>query len=271
MNISNYFKNCLPLGFSIFLLIVALKVNNSYQKPYIVIPKQSNAWNLNAKMLQNYHLGLRRLESSFLWISTIIESDIDHYKQRDLNSWMFLRFNTISMLEPKFYENYSFGGIYLSVIKDDLEGASIIFNKGLEIYPKDYKLLKDASYHFFYEIRDYKRSFQLTQTLKKNFNYQLPLVGMITKLEAENGKLEEALLTLTQYQNNYPKGSVIGDKIFKNRYSLKAEIDLSCLNSKVQTNCSLLDLNNMPYIKFNNLFKAQSDWQPYRRKSFIKK
>ena len=255
----------LPVTF--FLFFLASYFGQQIQKPNIIISKQDSTLNLNNKMIQNFNLGYNRLESSLLWVMTILESDLDHYKAKDLNSWMFLRFATISELEPNFYENYEFGGVYLSIVKDDLFGASIIFNKGLKIFPSDYPLLKNAAFHFFFEAKDYVRSFELSQLIKIKFPLKKAFIGMITQLEAENGKLEDALLTLDQYQLDFSLDTVIGEKIFLKRYALKAEIDLNCLNVLKNNKCSLTDLKNEPYIKSYSGFKAKTDWTPYRRKS----
>lgn len=262
----NYKKHSiLPVSF--FLFFTAFSLGQSFQKPIIVISKQDSTLNLNNKMIQNFNLGYNRLESSLLWIMTILESDIDHYKSKDLNSWMFLRFLTISELEPNFYENYSFGGVYLSIVKDDIAGASIIYNKGLKIFPTDFYLLKNASFHFFFEAKDSFRSFELTQVVKKIYPKKKGFLGMTTQLEAEHGKLEDALSTLDQYQQDFPLDSLFGKKVFQKRYALKAEIDLNCLNILKKSNCSLRDLNNELYVKKNSVFSAKTDWIPYRRKS----
>jgi hypothetical protein len=265
-------QNKFLLFTSFLFLFFAFSVSNLISKPTIVISKQSAAWNLDNEKLQKYHFGFKRLQTSLLWISTIIESDIDHYKKKDLNSWMFLRFKTLSLLEPKFYEVYSFGGVYLSVVKDDMDGASYIFDKGLEIYPTDFKLLRDASYHFYLESKNYTRAFELSQIIKKHYPEKKFLIGMITKLEAENGRLEDALISLNSYQNEFPRGNFIGDKIYENRYALKAEIDLKCLNSSIDSkNCSLVDLDNNKYLKTKEGYRAEKIWKPYRRKTYYDK
>lgn len=265
------FKNIFFLLLSVFFMTAAYTVNVNNEKPLMNVSKQDQSINFNSSLFKFVNLGLKRLISSTLWISTILESDIEHYKKKDLNSWMFLRFNSISELEPNFYENYAFGGIYLSIIKDDIPGASIIYNKGLSYYPNDYKLLRDSSFHFFYEAKDYSRAYQITQTIKNKFPSNASIVGMVSKLEAENGRLEDALATLDEFQKNYPKGNFIGDKIFQNRYALKAEIDLNCLNNLKKEDCSRYDLNGILYLKTNHGFIAQSEWKLYRRKSFTEK
>jgi hypothetical protein len=271
MKNTNFFQKIYPCCFSVLFLGMAYFLNVNNEKPLMFVPKQTQSLNFNSSLFNYCNLGLKRLISSALWISTIIESDIDHYKQKDLNSWMFLRFNSISELEPLFYENYAFGGVYLSIIKDDIPGSTIIFNKGISKYPFRYPLLRDASYHFFFEAKNYNRAYELTQIIKKKFPQKIALMGMTTKLEAENGKLEEALATLDEYQKSYPRGDIIGEKIFQNRYALKAEIDLNCLNKAGNENCNRIDLNGLPYLKNKNGYIAQTEWKPYRRKSLIEK
>lgn len=264
------FKNYSFLSLAIAGFVLAFLINQKISKPAIIISKQEATWNLNNEMVQKFHLGFKRLQSSFLWISTIIESDLEHYNAKDLNSWMFLRFSTIARLEPHFYENYNFGGIYLSIVKDDLEGATAIYKMGLAEYPNDFKLLRDASFHFFHETKDYKMAYQISQKIKTLYPEKKYLVGMITKLEAEYGRLEDALQSLDLLQMDYPQNTFIGDKIYQNRYALKAEIDLNCLNSDQKELCSLYDLNNDQYINKDKGYAAKQKWIPYRKKSLNK-
>ena len=74
-----------------FLLIAGL-IHNSIQKPEIVFNKQSSALNINQDFLKILSSGQNRLLADYLWIVTLLESDHDHYKKKDLNSWMYLRF-----------------------------------------------------------------------------------------------------------------------------------------------------------------------------------
>jgi hypothetical protein len=264
MKAVNYLKKYVHVIFAFALLLIALAINQELTKPPIVITKQDDALNLNDEMLQKFNLGLKRLLSSFLWVSTILESDIDHYKKKDLNSWMFLRFNSISILEPKFYENYVFGGMYLSIIKDDIGGAGIIYQKGVSAYPNDYYLLKNAAFHFYFEAKDLEKSYNLFNRLQVFKGTSFTKITL-SRLEAKNGNLEKAFFLLNEHQKNYPPSSMVGKKIFDYRYSVKAEIDLDCLNNN-HKNCSLYDLENNSYLKINNLFKASKAWMPYRPK-----
>lgn len=93
-------------------------------------------------------MGLTNFLADFIWVKTLLESDIEHYKKDDLNSWMYLRFKSIAHLDPWFYTNYIFGSIYLSVIKDDIKGASEFIQRGLEYFPEDKTLNQFCMFHF---------------------------------------------------------------------------------------------------------------------------
>ena len=87
-----------------------------------------------------FSMGQKRVLADLIWIATLLESDVEHYKSDDLNSWMYLRFKTLFELDPSFLTGYRFAGKYLSIVKDDLEGAKEIFEQGLANYPQDYQL-----------------------------------------------------------------------------------------------------------------------------------
>ena len=248
---------------------VASELNQNFSKPFMVISKQLDAWNLNDKMVQNFNLGFKRLGSSFLWVSTILESDIDHYKNKDLNSWMFRRFYSISSLDPLFYENYSFGGTYLSIIKDDLPGATIMFNKGLQYYGNDFHLLSDAGFHFYFEVGDYKRAYEVYSKLKNNPKITPVILSTLARLENAQGNSKEAYaLLLNKYAELKDKHSFLAEKIHLHLYSLKAEIDLKCLNTinNIQVNCSKLDFDENPYLVNNGKYSAAKTWIPFKIK-----
>ncbi len=261
-----FFPKVLPYFLSASLLGAAYLVNAKYEKPLMFISKQDQSLNFNSSFFTYFNLGLKRLISSTLWVSTILESDIEHYKKADLNSWMFLRFNTISILEPNFYEDYSFGGVYLSIIKDDIPGATVIYNKGLQIYPDDYSLLKDAAFHFHFEARDYERSYQIHSKLIKHPKVTAVVLSNLARMENERGNPEIAFQLLsTKLSQLKDQKSFFATKIKEQLYSLKAEIDLECLNRN-KGNCAYYDYNNRPYLKKNDTYYAEKPWTPLKIK-----
>ncbi len=262
-------KNSKYLSNSLLYLILALSLISSYhiskkiEKPTLFITKQQSSFNLDNKFLSSFHLGQKRLISSLYWVATILESDHDHYKGKDLNSWMFLRFNTISILEPKFYETYAFGGPYLSIVKDDISGAGIIYSKGLTQYPDDYKLLRDAGFHFYFEAEDYVKAKKIYEKLSKHPNLHPLILSSFARLESASGNKEVAYnIILTKYQELKSKPNFLTDALEKNLYALRAEMDLNCLNSH-EKGCRTKDFEGNSYLFINGKYKAQKEWVPY--------
>ena len=173
-------------------LSTAFGISKNTHVPIIVVSKQDSSINIDKKTWDFFHLGQKRLISSLYWIATILESDVEHYKEKDLNSWMFLRFETISILEPMFLETYTFGGPYLSIIKDDLEGAGIIYKKGLKTYPNNYSLLKNAAFHFYFEAEDYQEAEKVYQALRKHPELNPVILTSFARLRSSQGDLRDA-------------------------------------------------------------------------------
>lgn len=257
-------KNCTIL-LAVALFGASSFLSTRYEKPFIFITKQEDSLNFNDKFLVHYNLGLKRLISSTLWISTILESDNDHYKKKDLNSWMFLRFNTIGNLEPLFYENYLFGGTYLSIIKDDLEGASLIYDKGLSFYGDDFALLRDAGFHYYFEVQNYPKAYQLYSKLKNNPKTSPIIISSLARMEKSQGNIEGAYeLLLNRYSQLSDKNSFVAERLRLHLYSLKAEIDLNCLNGIEKKICDTVDFLGNNYQKKNGSYEAIKLWEPFK-------
>tara|TARA_R110000868_G_scaffold55424_8_gene172364 strand:- start:28624 stop:29502 length:879 start_codon:yes stop_codon:yes gene_type:complete len=263
--------------FIIVLILSALLYSASWfntSTPFTAptVSKEDAVINIKPAFYQGLSLGFARLLSSTLWISTLLESDIEHYKG-DGNSWMYFRFITISKLEPKFYKNYFFGGQYLSIVKDDVYGADTLYSMGLEQYPKDFWLSYHAGFNAAFEIGDTSLALKYYGNIyhSKRVQQQYPtLLSIINKLRLQNGDLSLGqiydLLLSTWLQT--PNGNikvVIGDYL----YAIKAEIDLICLNSIDGTsdNCSKSDFDGEAYIlDLNQKWKTAKEWTPFRLK-----
>ncbi len=269
MNIRNskHLSNLLLIFTATMGLVFCNIVTRDFEKPFIFISKQNSSVNLDKKFLNYFHLGQKRLISALFWVSTILESDVEHYKGKDLNSWMFLRFETISLLDPNFLETYSFGGPYLSIIKDDIEGASQIYKKGIAIYPQNYQLLKNAAFHFHFEAENYIESYKVLNLLKKIPNINPSVLSSLARIESSKGNLESAFtLLLDIYNQLKEKNNPLAEKIFNDLYSIKAEQDLNCLNS-LSSECKKTDLLGQSYIKrADGKYYAVKQWLPYKIK-----
>lgn len=266
MNISKQLKTIVLLSTSLAFLTVANIVAKKKEPPTIVISKQDSSFNLKNNYWNYVNYGQKRLLSSLYWIATILESDHEHYKQKDLNSWMFLRFKTISELEPMFYQNYKFSGIYLSIVKDDLEGASYMYDKGLSFYPDDYYLLSNAAFHYRFEVKDQEKAYPIFLKLSKNHKLPAALAGSFAKLEANNDP-QNALLVIGETQKQFSQDNAIFQKLEEYKYALQAKMDLKCLNEK-QPNCNRIDLEGKPYLFKEGKFEANKNIQEILKDKF---
>lgn len=67
--------------------------------------------------------------------------------------WAYNMLDAVSELAPKFYLPYAFGGSVLSILAEDKEGAALIYEKGLQVFPEDWHLHYRLAYHYLYELR----------------------------------------------------------------------------------------------------------------------
>ena len=248
----------------LFLLFISnlLRINNS--KPKLIISKEQHSYNFDTSLLKIFSLGQNRLIADFLWITTLINGDLEHV-EKEKKSWMYYRFLTISELSPYFYENYLYGGIYLSVIKDDIRGAKTIYEKGLLYYPNDFWINYNSAFNDFFElglkkdaILKYKKVLNLPEA-KVHSRY---LPSLVARLEADTGGIEEAFIMLYSNYLSTSEGA-FKDKLHTNLYSLKAEIDLGCLNS-LKKNCKMIDFDGKEYLKIKGKYKASKGWKKFR-------
>ncbi len=244
-------------------LIISNVLKDNIRLPALNISREERSLNFNQSLVNIFSVGQKRLVSSLFWIHTMLESDIE--RVRDGNSWMYYRFKTISSLDPFFYQNYLYGGLYLSIIKDDVIGAADIYNLGLQEYKNDFWLNYNSAFNDYFELGNKEsalRKYKVALNSPEAKPHSRYLPGLISRIQAETGGLEEAFTLLLNHYNNTPRGK-LKDRLKDNLYSLKAEIDLNCLNDQKE-NCQSVDLDGNKYIKIDNKFRAVKVWKKYR-------
>ena len=262
-------KDILTLLWAVLFLFGAGFLNEALIKPDLNIKKQESAVNINSDFIHFLNAGHSRLISDLLWIITLLESDHEHYQQRDLNSWMYLRFKTIMTLDPLFLQNYQFGGKYLSIVKDDIYGAKEIFDKGLTIYPDDYELLFNAAYLYGFELQDDKVAYKLYSKVA-SFPQAPPYIKTLAyKLKFESTQNLELALQFLKDSYLTEKDVYLKEKILKDMYAIQAQIDLACLNNN-GINCNRIDMDGNKYIKSNGKFIATKPFIKYGIKRKLK-
>lgn len=249
-----------------YFLVVLLFIGHAFlsrqiTKPLMKVSGQESAINLNENFLKVANFGHGRLAGSFLWVITLLEGDQEHYSQKDGNSWMYHRFKGISIYDPNFYENYRYGGQYLSIIKDDLTGAEIIYDKGLQHYPDDLDLNYHSGFHYLFEMQKIEKAEKILEhllSLPEGPNRFPILPNILAKLKFSKGEQLDGYNLLLEQYNQLPESDYRKTVFFNTLYSMKAKRDLKCLNSG-KTTCPTLDLEGNPYKKEKGLFVTKRD------------
>jgi tetratricopeptide (TPR) repeat protein len=244
----------------------AIIIHKNSPRPEIKISKQDSSYTLNSTFLKLISIGNKRVFSNVLWVLTLLESDQEKYHKKDFSDWMYLRFHTVATLDPKFYQNYLYGGMYLSTIKDDLEGAAVIFELGIKEFPEDYYLKYYAGFNYFYEMGDFKRGYEMLRKIENHPKLTSHLRSIIGKLNFEVTKNYDVSLEFLKESIRLTNDEVLRTKLRSELYALQAQRDLECLNSG-RKGCYLVDLEGKSYIKeTSGRWRAQKTFSPYKIK-----
>ena len=250
--------------FSIFLLVIGniLKENSKY--PKIIISKADSALNINDKITRFFSLGNNRIISDFLWITTLLQSDLEQYEKRDKNSWMYLRFNSITNFDPLFFNAYIFGGKYLAIVKDDLIGAESLYIKGLKSYPNSHPLIYNLAFLEAFELKNHEYAIKLYESIVDDERTPPFIKTFIQRLRYTLSlDLNETYNILLEMLKDEQEQTPIYNKIEYDLFTIKAEIDIECLNKKLET-CDDTDYFGEKYIKTKNGYKTSRPLIKYR-------
>lgn len=201
--VKNFFKNpSLWLGFFSFLALTVAQTKFSYtpeKQPYITPPE-----------LKHFTFGYKEVVADSLWIRAIQDFDFCSQKvnERDCvaKSWLYHMIHQITELSPQFRMPYATGALALTILINDYEGATKIFDKAVQQFPTDWPILGRAAYHALYEESDKVKAARLAKQAAENGAPEW-YYSMAGRLFAEGGELEfgEALLQQLKDTNQNEK------------------------------------------------------------------
>ncbi|MBI2607181.1 MAG: hypothetical protein HYW49_13985, partial [Deltaproteobacteria bacterium] len=96
---------------------------------FVPEPPKFLALSLDPRIIRRF-LGVRILAADLVWIDTLIKSDIEREK-KDFTT-MYQAARVMTALDPDNYFAYYVLGLYLSVIKDDIKGATAFLRDGAQ-------------------------------------------------------------------------------------------------------------------------------------------
>lgn len=139
-------------------------------------------------------------------------------------SWTFRMLDSITDLAPRFRIPFATGGLVLSVLLDDYEGAKVIFDKAVIQFPKDWPILYRAAYHYLLDLKQPERAAELMlQAADHGAPYWLRFTA--ASILSQRGQAEFGLKVLEDYLNSTEdeiERALVKEKIRK----IKESIDL---------------------------------------------
>jgi len=190
----------------ILALLVGVGMTVIFRKP----PPSAEVINLNLipppKGITHFTFGYDEVMGDSLWLRLIqdfsvcenAKDGVAHVEGRTSTepmckqSWVYQMLNSITDLAPKWRLPYATGAIMLSVVVDDREGASRIFEKGLVHFPNDYNLNYRAAYHFLWEekVPEKAAKYLMRAAQAGGPSWMYALAG---KIYSEEGQLDLAI------------------------------------------------------------------------------
>ena len=151
--------------------------------------------------LEHFHFGFRLPMADLLWLRTL--QDFDYCEQPIAKNvcrgqgWLFQTLDLATQLDPKFRMAYSAGGVALSIMVSDIQGASRLFEKGVAAFPTDWVFAYKAAYHALYEE---KNTLKAAELMKKAAEHGAPdwVFALSGRLYTEAGRRELAERVLSE-------------------------------------------------------------------------
>ena len=187
------------------------------------VGSESSAKYLNPppELIEHFHFGFRHSMADSFWLRWIQDSDscqtylkpVEFLKvEGDPNkmalaprhkvcdtSWSFKMLDTVTKLDPKFWMPYLAGASTLAILVEDYEGATKIYERGLQYYPNDWQFLYRAAFHYQFNLGDKERAAGLLIRAEKNGGPNW-LQLSASRLLTEVGQMEFALSNLEEYR-----------------------------------------------------------------------
>lgn len=126
--------------------------------------------------VQFFSFGTNSLIADVFWVRFLQELDIynelkvaePHLCPNKTSSWHYHIIKVAMNLDSKFYEMISEAPLLISVTISDSKGASELFDKAVESFPNDWKVLYRASYQAQIEEKNLKKAADLLYRAGKN-------------------------------------------------------------------------------------------------------
>lgn len=164
-------------------------------------------------LVRHFHFGYNEVVSDLQWVRLLQDFDLceqallkpgeprtghDRRTADCVKGWVYWMLDSITTLAPRNRLPYDAGATVLMVIVDDIEGARLIFEKGLEQFPNDWILNYRLAYLYFKEIGDNAKAAKHFQIAGDNGAPEW-VMSLSARLYSEKGRLEFAKSMLVEF------------------------------------------------------------------------
>lgn len=184
-------------------------------------------------------LGVRLVFADLIWIDTLIKSDTLH--EQEPFSRVYRAFHTVVILDPDNLLVYYIAGSYLSIVKDDIKGASAILREGVQYmdthsnsWSGAWRIPFTLGYNLIFEERDIDEGSKWIQRAAQFPNAPQMVLTLAKHVATEAGRLEIGSRVLNEM---YRSATRIEDKkrIEAKMMDFSERQELYELNEKFQT------------------------------------
>lgn len=107
----------------------------------------------SARSIEFMSFGYARIFSNLLWLRFMQHTPPARVPENEV-SWIYLDLDAISNIDPDFLPTFEQGGIFLSVVTTDKEGARLLLEKGAKLHPDRWRLFSHLGYHYQFELHE---------------------------------------------------------------------------------------------------------------------
>lgn len=204
---------------TLFLFVSIVLVQRSWRTQHSLDPILINP----TKTITRFTFGHDDTVADTLWLRLIQDYNLcEHQNRKEAKSkgediglrygknrvvdcergWVFRMLDVITDLAPKFRMPYATGGIMLSVVVDDVQGASVIFDKAVQNFPKDWSILYRAAYHALYEEENIEKAAGLFRLAGKN-GAPFWVNSLAARLYSKSDRAAFGVKILIEYLKNF--------------------------------------------------------------------
>lgn len=145
-----------------------------------------------SRSLKKFSLGFSNVLAGAMWIRLVQKADTQPIRKGEV-SWEYSQLDAITALDPNFEEAYSFGGIALSVFRQDKTGARMLLEKWVRHRPNYWRAHYMLGYHLYYELGNFSRGSKELLMAAGMAHAPSYLNALGIRLLSETGALAQAL------------------------------------------------------------------------------